>query len=219
MKNTKTPSIIFGAAGHAKSVISIIEAEAKWQIHGLLIDSEYRTRESSLMGYNIIGDRAHLFHLQQASINTGFVAIGDNLIRAKITADFLSRGMSLAVIIHPSAIIMTNTIIGSGTMIHAQAVLGTDSSVGSHAIISATSVVGHDSQIGNYAHLTPGVLIGGGATIGDYSFLGLGAAVLPNVNIGKNVQIGANSVIHKDLPDNVIAAGNPARVIKRNQPI
>lgn len=51
--------------------------------------------------------------------------------------------------------------------------------------------------------------------IGDDSLLGYGAVVLPNVVIGKNVVIGSNSVVTSNIPDFSVAAGNPARVIKR----
>lgn len=204
--------VIFGSGGHTKSVISIIEAESKWQIYGLLVDSQYSNEDKYVLGYNIIGNRDNIVQLQQdTNITKGFVAIGNNNLRAKITDDMIR-------IIHPTAIVMANVTIGTGTMVHAQAVLGADCQIGNNAIISAMTVVGHDCHIGEYAHLTPGILIGGGATIGDFSFLGLGAAVLPNVKIGRNVQVGANTVVHKDLEDNVIVAGNAARVIKRNVP-
>ncbi|MEM8677534.1 MAG: sugar O-acetyltransferase [Cyanobacteria bacterium P01_G01_bin.67] len=51
-------------------------------------------------------------------------------------------------------------------------------------------------------------------TIGDNVWLGGGVIVCPEVNIGSNVTIGAGSVVTKDIPDNVIAVGNPCRVIK-----
>ena len=50
--------------------------------------------------------------------------------------------------------------------------------------------------------------------IGDNVWLGGGVIVCPGVKIGKNVTIGAGSVVTKDLPDNVVAAGNPCRVVK-----
>ena len=51
-------------------------------------------------------------------------------------------------------------------------------------------------------------------TIGNNVWIGGGVSILPGVTIGDNVVIGAGSVVTKDLPDNVIAAGNPCRVIR-----
>lgn len=51
-------------------------------------------------------------------------------------------------------------------------------------------------------------------TIGDDCWFGGSVIVLPGVTIGNNVVVGAGSVVTKDLPDNVIAAGNPARIIR-----
>ncbi|MBQ9472343.1 MAG: sugar O-acetyltransferase [Ruminococcus sp.] len=50
--------------------------------------------------------------------------------------------------------------------------------------------------------------------IGENSWLGAGVIVVPGVTIGKNAVIGAGSVVVKDIPDNVLAVGNPARVIR-----
>lgn len=52
-------------------------------------------------------------------------------------------------------------------------------------------------------------------TIGDNVWLGGNVVVVPGVHIGNNVVVGAGSVVTKDLPDNVIAVGNPARVIRK----
>ncbi|KRM11892.1 sugar O-acetyltransferase [Paucilactobacillus suebicus] len=54
-------------------------------------------------------------------------------------------------------------------------------------------------------------------TIGNDCWFGGSVIVLPNVTIGDNVVVGAGSVVTKDLPSNVIAAGNPARIIRRTQ--
>jgi len=51
--------------------------------------------------------------------------------------------------------------------------------------------------------------------IGDNVWLGGGVIVCPGVTIGHNVTVGAGSVVTNDLPDNVVAAGNPCRVIRR----
>ena len=51
-------------------------------------------------------------------------------------------------------------------------------------------------------------------TIGDNVWIGGNAVIMPGVTIGNNVVIGAGSVVTKDLPDNVIAIGNPCRIIR-----
>ena len=51
-------------------------------------------------------------------------------------------------------------------------------------------------------------------TIGDNVWIGGNACIMPGVTIGNNVVIGAGSVVTKDVPDNVIAAGNPCKIIR-----
>ncbi|WP_297421080.1 sugar O-acetyltransferase [Clostridium sp.] len=51
-------------------------------------------------------------------------------------------------------------------------------------------------------------------TIGDNVWLGGNVVVNPGINIGNNVVIGAGSVVTKDIPDNVVAVGNPCKVIR-----
>ena len=51
-------------------------------------------------------------------------------------------------------------------------------------------------------------------TVGNNVWFGGNVVVLPGVTIGNNVTIGAGSVVTKDIPDNVVAVGNPCKVIK-----
>lgn len=54
----------------------------------------------------------------------------------------------------------------------------------------------------------------GKVRIGDNVFIGAGSVILPNVKIGNRVVIGAGSVVTQSIPENSVAVGNPARVIK-----
>ena len=53
------------------------------------------------------------------------------------------------------------------------------------------------------------------AEIGDNCYIGAGAIIMNPIKIGNNVTIGAGSVVTKDIPDNCIVAGNPAKIIRR----
>jgi serine O-acetyltransferase len=76
--------------------------------------------------------------------------------------------------------------------------------------------------IGKNCTLFPGVVIGNKhleaddsfVTAGDNCYIGLGAKIFGHVNIGNNVVIGANSVVLKDIPDNCVVGGIPARILK-----
>lgn len=205
--------LIYGAGGHAKSVMSAIEASQRYRISALVEDTDNRVGET-VVGYEIVGDPLVLPKLLMSGIHFATVAIGNNEGRARISHSLSEMGFQLITVTHPMACVSPHSVIGIGSFIHAFAVLGPECRVGRGVIISAQCVVGHDSKIGDWAHLTPGVHIGGGVEIGQGAFLGMGCAILPRVKVGANTSIGANSVVHKDVPDNAVVVGNPARMIK-----
>jgi serine O-acetyltransferase len=80
-----------------------------------------------------------------------------------------------------------------------------------------------ECKIGENCTILPGVVIGNKyrhltddfVSIGDNCYLGLGVKIFGSVTIGNNVIIGANSVVTKDIPDNCIVGGIPARIIRK----
>ena len=64
--------------------------------------------------------------------------------------------------------------------------------------------------------MAPGVHISGGTHVGEGTWIGVGSCVIQYLNIGSNCMIGAGSVVVKDIPDNVTAFGNPAKVQHEN---
>lgn len=82
--------------------------------------------------------------------------------------------------------------------------------------------VGPNVRIGRNCTILPGVVFGNKTeeamhervTVGDNCYFGLGVKIFGGVTIGNNVTIGAMSVVTHDIPDNVVVAGMPARIIK-----
>ena len=82
--------------------------------------------------------------------------------------------------------------------------------------------IGPNVKIGKNCTIQPGVVFGNKTEkpenstiqVGDNCYFGLGVKILGSVQIGNNVTIGANAVITKDIPDNAIVAGIPAKIIR-----
>ena len=82
-------------------------------------------------------------------------------------------------------------------------------SIGNWVTLTGVKILTHDGS----TQIPFGVSRVGRVTIGDEVFVGHGTIILPGVRIGSRVVVGAGSVVTKDIPDNSLAAGNPARVI------
>lgn len=72
----------------------------------------------------------------------------------------------------------------------------------------------HDGGVRTFRKTVPGINVFGRITVGDNVFIGSDSIILPNVKIGNNVVIGSGSVVSRDIPDNVVAVGCPAKPIK-----
>lgn len=82
-------------------------------------------------------------------------------------------------------------------------------SIGNNVTITGVRVLSHDASTKKFLGYSKVGLV----EIGDNVFIGQGSIILPNTKIGNNVIIGAGSVIAKNVPDNVVVAGNPWRIL------
>ncbi|MBL7790458.1 MAG: acetyltransferase [Chitinophagales bacterium] len=87
--------------------------------------------------------------------------------------------------------------------------------IGRGVLVNINSTIGHDSIIEDFVEICPGVNISGNCHIGMQTFIGTNATILPGIKIGANVTIGAGSLVTKDIPDNTMAYGIPAKPISK----
>jgi len=81
-------------------------------------------------------------------------------------------------------------------------------------ITHGVSFVTHDGGVEIFRKEFPGINVFGKIVVGNNVFIGIKSIILPGVTIGSNVVIAAGSVVTRNIPDNVVAGGVPARVIE-----
>jgi sugar O-acyltransferase (sialic acid O-acetyltransferase NeuD family) len=169
----------------------------------------------SVFGITIVGSDEHIPELfergyRQAIVTVG--SVGAPQTRVELFRLLKSNGFTLPAVIDKTAVLSQNdTLVGEGVFIGKGAIINTGVNLGECCIINSGAIIDHDSKIGRFVHVGPGVSISGDAIIGDYSHIGTGSAVLQSIRIGANTIIGAGSVVTRDMPEGVIAFGNPCK--------
>ncbi len=118
--------------------------------------------------------------------------------------------------IREGAIIENNAVIMMGAVINLGAVVGEGSMIDMGAVLGARAFVGKNCHVGAGAVLA-GVLEPPSAqpvTLGDNVLIGANAVVLEGVKIGNGAVVAAGAIVTQDVPENVVVAGCPARIVK-----
>jgi sugar O-acyltransferase (sialic acid O-acetyltransferase NeuD family) len=201
--------VIVGSGGHAISVASVAMSVG-YQIHKF-VDS--RRSGDNLFGIAIVArvvDALENDNLELA------IAIGDNHVRFKVFNELkeLDGQIRFPVIIHKSAVISEFCSIDCGAVVMPNAVIGPNTKIGKFCVINTQSSVDHDCVMDDFSSLAPGAVTGGSVKIGLRSAISIGATIKHGVTIGNDTVVGAKSYVNKPLPENVLAYGIPARVVR-----
>lgn len=142
------------------------------------------------------------------------IALGEPEYRINLYNRAKKAGYAFANLIHPAACVSPSSYMGKGNIIQAGVFISCDASIGNNIYIAPGASVGHDNIVGNSCVIAAGVALGGRCEVGEGVFIGQKVPVQQDVKIGNNTVVGMGSVVSRDIPDNVIALGVPARAMK-----
>lgn len=208
--------VILGAGGHAKVIADFINKDI-YELVGFL-DKDKAYVGQLLNGIPILGDdRNPLFWKEQgiSACAIGIGHIGNCAVRNRVFENYKNAGYEVLTVIHPSSIISPSAVIKEGAVVMPGAVVNANAVIGENSIINSNAVVEHDVIIGRGVHVAPGSTVSGGTVVGKNVLIGAGSTIIQSITIGANTIIGAGATVVSDIPDNVLAVGCPAKVIRR----
>jgi sugar O-acyltransferase (sialic acid O-acetyltransferase NeuD family) len=211
--------VIWGAKGHALVLADIVREQGGRIV--ALFDRE-PPAISPLAGVPVYagldGYDAWVRSCANVRGTAAITAIGT--ARGKDRCDYLAlfrrTGFLVPFLTHSSATISSSARIGANSQVLAGAVIVAGAEIGEASIINTKASVDHECRLGDGVHIAPGVTLCGCVEIGPYTMIGAGTVVLPRIRIGTNVLVGAGSLVTRNLPDNVVAMGVPAKVVREN---
>jgi sugar O-acyltransferase (sialic acid O-acetyltransferase NeuD family) len=203
--------LIIGARGFGREIynlaIACIGFQKDYVVKGYLDDNK-----NALDGYNNyppIVSSVEDYGIQQDDI---FIcALGDVFYKEKYSRIILDKGGEFATLIHPTAQINSNVVIGRGCAILNYAVIGSDAVIGDFVNIQQFGIVGHDVTIGDWTMIDCHCFCGGFSKVGKSCTMHTSSVLVPKKKIGDNVTVNAGAIVIRNIKDNKTVMGNPAK--------
>lgn len=204
--------ILIGGGGHCKSVIDVAES-AGYTILGIL-DRSIPVGET-VLGYKVLGNDDLIEpYLDKAEFIVTVGQIKSPAIRIRLNKMVKDAGGNLATVIAPTAHVSKYATIGEGTVVMHQAVVNAGAQIGVGCIVNTFANIEHDVKLIDFCHISTGAMVNGEAVIGEGTFIGSQSVVNQCVKVCNMAVVASGSVVHKDINEAGIYAGNPIKRVK-----
>lgn len=207
---------IYCCGGLGREVLELAreinETYKKWDEIGFIDDNKVAdlVNEAKVYIYDDIINDSSIYDIEVV------IASGEPQYRKNIYEKLKRDNIKLATLIHPNCGISKYNSIGEGCILMNGVILTTNINLKTCVVIYSNSVITHDVEIGDFSVVSLGCNVSGEVNIGSCTYIGSGVSIRDEVVIGNNSIIGIGSVVTKDIPDDVVAYGNPVKVVKQN---
>ena len=202
---------ICGASGLAREVLELARSvnaiEGRWDWKGFIGKAGTGPEDVLVAGTDEL--------LLRASVTTDVIlGMADPEIKSALVARLMKNPhLCFPAVVHPQAHVSPKVHLGQGVVVQWGCWVSTDVDLADFSFLNVACRIGHDVSIANYTSLMANVDLGGHVQVGEGCYFGTKSTVVPGVRIGRNVRIGAASLVVQNIADSLTVMGNPARVI------
>lgn len=210
--------IILAAGEQGRMTLSIQRNSGKQDVRVVgFIDDDPGLKGKEVMGVPVLGCWKDIDALIQEHHVEGFVVgLGDNCLRKEKFQELTSKGLKPATIIHKTAIIDSSVTIRAGTTVNAGAIINLGTTIGDNCIINTGVILEHDNVVENHCNISPGAVTAGGVRIETLATVGMNSTILDDLIVGRNAFVGAGAVLIRNVEENKVVVGNPAKILREN---
>jgi UDP-perosamine 4-acetyltransferase len=210
--DTRLPLVILGAGGHAKVLLSLIQASGA-KVLGVCDPQLAANGASEWRGIPVLGEDSSVLGFAPDAIGlvNGIGQLVGTTLREMLFVRWQAAGYQFPALVHPAAWVDISVTLGPGAQVMAGAVIQADVCVGANTIINTRVALDHDCVVGAHVHVAPGATLCGNVLVCDRAFIAAGSTILQGLKVGSGAVLAAGAVLIRDLPDDQISFGISAR--------
>ena len=208
--------VVLGGGGHARVVLDALRAGHAADSY-VVLEADPARIGATVDDVPVAGGDERLTEYAKkegVAFVVGVGGTGGSDARRRLFELARSHGIPAITCVHPTAVCSPRATLAAGAQLLAGSIVGPGAVIGLNAIVNSGAIVEHDCRIGDHAHVAIGARLSGGVNVGAGAHIGAGATVLEGTHIGAGAVVGAGAAVVSDVPEHVIVAGVPARVLR-----